>query len=385
MPEARVKKPTLFIGSSSEAIDDARALEFLLKEDAEVTLWTHGRAIFSLGSGTLEALVGSLEHFDFAVLLVTPDDVTVSRDVAAASPRDNVVFELGLFIGRLGRERTFVVCKGRSHLKLPSDLAGVTVASYDVDRSDRNMIGALSPTSTAIREGIRSLGFKRYSGSTNDWSFRIAMLGGTTHELQLPGERAAAFKIFYQTLMGELERFPIGINNCGSDPIREIAIDDYGAKLHTHSRSQMEELSGKIRWYWRRGAPRSYNYEPPVYESVEAVNSQERRLLEFRNSDMVLALGGRTGTRSTLEQLLDHHQRGVNGVDLIRTPTILLGWFGGGTKEFIDDNREAISGILENYSELCPCDLVTDWHLGDTPKNLARRLIVGIQRLMPTI
>src|SRR5436190_768397 len=100
-------KPTLFIGTSGEGLAIARAIEVHLEKDAEVTVWKDG--VFGLGQGTLESLVNSLHKFDFAVLCLTPDDLITSREVTTQSPRDNILLELGLFIGRLGRERTFIV------------------------------------------------------------------------------------------------------------------------------------------------------------------------------------------------------------------------------------------------------------------------------------
>ena len=86
--------------------------------------------------------------------------------------------------------------------------------------------------------------------------------------------------------------------------------------------------------------------QPPIFESVEGANSHERRIMEYKDSDMVVSIGGRTGTRSTLELLFNYHHRGLNGVDLVRTPMLLIGWFGGGTKEFIDNNRKQLSSIM---------------------------------------
>src|SRR5215216_6625298 len=98
-------KPSLFIGSSSEGLEIARAIELNLEHDAEVTIWSSG--LFGLGMGTLETLVNSLDKFDFAALILTPDDTVTSRGDTSDSPRDNVLLELGLFVGRLGRQRTF--------------------------------------------------------------------------------------------------------------------------------------------------------------------------------------------------------------------------------------------------------------------------------------
>jgi predicted nucleotide-binding protein len=78
-------KPTLFIGSSKEGIETARAIEVQLEEDAKVTIWKAG--VFGLGKGTLESLAMALDQFDFAVLVLTPDDMTISREIISQSPR----------------------------------------------------------------------------------------------------------------------------------------------------------------------------------------------------------------------------------------------------------------------------------------------------------
>jgi len=150
-------KPSLFIGSSSERLEIARAVEFQLQSDTEVTIWNEG--FFDLGHGYLETLVNALDRFDFAILALTSDDLVTSRDVSQHAPRDNVMFELGLFMGRLGRSRTFVLYEKSAGLKIPSDLAGVTHAAYDGARIDGNLIAAVSPACTLIRKTIKDLGF----------------------------------------------------------------------------------------------------------------------------------------------------------------------------------------------------------------------------------
>ncbi|MEW6304552.1 MAG: TIR domain-containing protein [Verrucomicrobiota bacterium] len=154
--KAKPKKPLLFIGSSKEGLEAARAIELNLHYDVEVTLWTNG--VFGLNTGTLESLVKALDRFDFAILVVTPDDVVTSRKSTSQAPRDNVMFELGLFMGRLGRLRTFAVVSESKQLKLPSDLAGVTLARFDPDRSDKDLTSALSPACTKIRSAIKKQG-----------------------------------------------------------------------------------------------------------------------------------------------------------------------------------------------------------------------------------
>lgn len=154
--DENMRKPNLFIGSSVEGLEVARAIELQLEDDAEVTLWKNG--VFGLGEGTLESLVESLDQFDFAILALTPDDLITSRRVSFQSPRDNVLLELGLFMGHLGRKRTFVIHAREQTLKLPSDLAGVTLLSY-APRQDHNLTAAVSPACTKIRNKISEMGF----------------------------------------------------------------------------------------------------------------------------------------------------------------------------------------------------------------------------------
>jgi len=146
--------PSVFIGSSTEGIDLAREVELQLKDDADTTVWTSG--VFGLGGGTLESLMNALVQFDFAVIALTPDAVTDDRGNTHASPRDNMLFELGLFMGRLGRSRVFTIYERESEIKLPSDLAGVTLSPY---RKRNILADAIRPACTSIIKAIRSLRF----------------------------------------------------------------------------------------------------------------------------------------------------------------------------------------------------------------------------------
>lgn len=145
--------PTVFIGSSVEGLAVARHLELQLRFEADVTIWKDG--LFQLGGTSLESLVNSLSRFDFAVLVLRDDDFTTSRNKNLPAPRDNVIFELGLFVGRLGPQRTYIVTPSTPLLKLPSDLLGVTVATYDAERMHKNAASAVSPAATLILDCIR--------------------------------------------------------------------------------------------------------------------------------------------------------------------------------------------------------------------------------------
>lgn len=149
------------MGSSSEGLDFARALQQNLDHALEVVLWSQG--FFGLSGGTLETLVQKLETIDFAALVLTPDDLIDSRGSESHAPRDNVLFELGMCIGALGRERTFIVHDRSKDLKLPSDLAGITYATFQ-PHSDGNLQASLGAACTQIEQSTRRLGARTKLG-----------------------------------------------------------------------------------------------------------------------------------------------------------------------------------------------------------------------------
>jgi Predicted nucleotide-binding protein containing TIR-like domain len=142
-------KPRLFIGSSTEAVGVAAAIQAGLHHDAEITIWHQN--IFEHSTGILESLEDKLSCFDFAAFVLAPDDFVRSRDDQALVARDNVIFESGLFMGRLGRRKVFLVRPLGTTLRLPTDLAGVTVLEYDTNRRDGNLVAALGPACYSIQ------------------------------------------------------------------------------------------------------------------------------------------------------------------------------------------------------------------------------------------
>ena len=126
-------KPRIFLGSSGQQEKLLQALTRGLQDIADVAPWT---TVFNPGVSTLDRLVELTREVDFAAFVFAKDDWTTkgaSGDAALgqASPRDNVVFEAGLFGGALGIRRTFILHADGA--KLPTDLLGLTSIRYDPD------------------------------------------------------------------------------------------------------------------------------------------------------------------------------------------------------------------------------------------------------------
>lgn len=119
----------VFVMSSVEALPVTRLLVQHFEHDPFLTVvWDQG--VFRASNYTLEELERQLEQADFAIAVAHADDMVISRGDEWPAMRDNVVFELGMFIGFLGRKRAFLMEPREDKLKLPSDLAGLTTVPY---------------------------------------------------------------------------------------------------------------------------------------------------------------------------------------------------------------------------------------------------------------
>ncbi|WP_181804183.1 TIR domain-containing protein [Streptomyces shenzhenensis] len=149
--------PSLFIGSSSEQIAVAENMQALLDSHFDVFLWTQG--VFRLTKSNLDSLIEIAKTSDFAVLICDADDVTEKRGEQVPATRDNVLFELGLFIGTLGPERTFIVHNQSNPPNIPSDLLGISRATYR-ERANGDLRSALGTACLDIREAARRVGLR---------------------------------------------------------------------------------------------------------------------------------------------------------------------------------------------------------------------------------
>jgi hypothetical protein len=109
---------------------------------------------FNPGRSTLDRLVELSREVDFAAFVFAHDDWTATdaSPSGEAAPRDNVVFEAGLFGGALGIRRTFILHANGS--KLPTDLLGLTTVRYDPD-AGADAVGAITEK---LRKAIEAEG-----------------------------------------------------------------------------------------------------------------------------------------------------------------------------------------------------------------------------------
>jgi hypothetical protein len=145
------KKPSLFIGSSSEGLAIANKIQLLLENEVNCEIWNQGT--FSLGESYLESLENAVNNNDFGVFVFTADDTIESRGEVKKIARDNVIFELGLFVGKLSRKKAFIVYPRGKDIHILSDFSGVSIASYDPD--NQNLLSALGIPCEKIRQAIQ--------------------------------------------------------------------------------------------------------------------------------------------------------------------------------------------------------------------------------------
>lgn len=150
------ENPVLFIGCSAESLEIAEELELGLKHvEVNVLIWKNG--VFTASDVVIDKLQTIVNETDFALFVFSPDDKVESRRMEYNAPRDNTIFELGLFMGKLERNRTFILKETKSDVKIPSDLLGITELTYIVKKGG-NLTTALSPVCTEIRKKIKELG-----------------------------------------------------------------------------------------------------------------------------------------------------------------------------------------------------------------------------------
>jgi hypothetical protein len=124
----------VFIGSSTESYEDLRTIGSWLEELQLEPLPWDKPGLFLPGENTLAKLLQTAEDVDAAIFIFGEDDRVWYRSDAMMQPRDNVLIEYGLFVGRLGPKRAIICRKGNP--KTAADLHGITFITVDPNRHE---------------------------------------------------------------------------------------------------------------------------------------------------------------------------------------------------------------------------------------------------------
>jgi len=156
--------PKMFVISSSEALSVANAIRTSLEPDVFSTVWSEG--VFFAGGYSLEALEKAVSESDFAIAIAQADDIIETRGTRQPTLRDNVLFELGLFMGKLGRHRALLIHPQVDGLKIPSDLQGLTLLRYEPGSAPTDLPARLKVACDDIRSIVKNLGVRTLLAKT---------------------------------------------------------------------------------------------------------------------------------------------------------------------------------------------------------------------------
>ena len=149
-----MNRPRVFVASSKEAINVAHAIQQNLQQGHEVTVWDQAK--FRLTHSVLSSLLELRCNADFGAFVLAPDDLTTIRGQTKRSVRDNVLLELGLFLGNLGPDRCFILTPlDSADLLIPSDLGGLTFAIYDAEHT--NIVAGVGAACSQLRNAISEI------------------------------------------------------------------------------------------------------------------------------------------------------------------------------------------------------------------------------------
>jgi len=155
MKEDIQMRPRVFIGSSTEGLQIVNAVQQNLDHDADCTVWTQG--VFGVSTYPLDSLINAVRQSDFSIFVFSPDDVTQIRQNQLFAARDNVILETGLFIGRYGKDRNFIIApRGVPDFHVPTDLLGLTLEEYDPARVLNQPQPAVGAACTSIKNAMLS-------------------------------------------------------------------------------------------------------------------------------------------------------------------------------------------------------------------------------------
>lgn len=127
-------KPKIFIGSSTTGYSIAQKVKDNLTSIGDCFLWKDPN-VWEPSRSTFENLMRMVSYFDFGIFVATADDLTLTNDNIVIEPRDNVILEMALFLGAMGRDKSFLLVE--EGIKLPSDFNGIYMPRFEKDNKKK--------------------------------------------------------------------------------------------------------------------------------------------------------------------------------------------------------------------------------------------------------
>jgi predicted nucleotide-binding protein len=139
----------IFLGSSFESLGQLREIAKYLNSlpDVKAIVWD---TVFPPSSLVFDRLESLPTGFSGALFLAAPDYAATVRGSPQQLPNLNVIFEFGLFVGLLGRQR--VALAKHTGVSLGTDFNGFTY----IDASKSPPTGSSHPLSNAFKESIQA-------------------------------------------------------------------------------------------------------------------------------------------------------------------------------------------------------------------------------------
>jgi len=151
----------IFIGSSKEVSENQLLLKIAAIVQSKCGInpikWDDMPSPFEPGKFILESLEELLDKVDASIFICSEDDEVWYRGEKVGQPRDNVIFEHGLFSGKLGRQNSIIVTYGE--VKLPTDLNGITYINFSKGnelKGELELISRLKTIKPQTRDKVES-------------------------------------------------------------------------------------------------------------------------------------------------------------------------------------------------------------------------------------
>ena len=147
-------KPKIFIASSAKNLAIANAFKKQLSAYADVSTWKEKFSLYN-NESYLETLIQLKDEFEYAIFVWAADDELMNNEESIYAPRDNVVFESGLFMGAMGTSKIFIVYDDTIPIKKPSDFLGINLIRFKGKELKKNKLSAVKDACSLIQYEIK--------------------------------------------------------------------------------------------------------------------------------------------------------------------------------------------------------------------------------------